>query len=131
MHKNVICAIWILVFISGFARVTLAEMTSTNYRIPTAVMSGGGGYMESSGYEANSTIGQQSPLADPADPPYSDSYDLYPGFWYTVANVGLTCPGDGDGDKDVDGSDLADYSDDSGGLSIDVFAANFGKINCP
>ena len=45
--------------------------------------------------------------------------------------LGLTCPGDFNGDKDVDGSDLADYLFDSGGLGLDVFAADFGRANCP
>ncbi len=42
-----------------------------------------------------------------------------------------TCPGDSNFDMDVDGVDLADYIFDSGGLGLDEFALNFGKINCP
>ena len=42
-----------------------------------------------------------------------------------------SCPADDDGDKDVDGADLAAYILDSGALGPDEFAANFGKINCP
>ncbi len=87
--------------------------------------------MGSAGFQTNATLGQPSPLPDPADPPFSDSYDLYPGFWYTVANVGLTCPGDFNGDRDVDGSDLAEYLFDAGGLGLAVFALNFGKGDCP
>ena len=118
----------ILMFIPG---QTAAEMSSTNYRITTTVVSGGGGPMGSASFQTNGTLGQPSPLADPADPPFSDSYDLYPGFWYTVANIGLTCPGDFNGDRDVDGSDLAEYLFDAGGLGLDAFAENFGKDNCP
>ena len=56
-----------------------------------------------------------------ADPPYSTNYDLYPGFWYTVELEPVTepCEGDFDDDSDVDGSDLA------------VFAADFGRTDCP
>ena len=118
----------ILMFIPG---QNAAEMSSTNYRITTTVVSGGGGPMGSASFQTNGTLGQPSPLADPADPPFSDSYDLYPGFWYTVASIGLTCPGDFNGDRDVDGSDLAEYLFDTGGLGLAVFALNFGKGDCP
>ena len=118
----------ILMFIPG---QTTSEMSSTNYRITTTVVSGGGGPMGSASFQTNGTLGQPSPLPDPADPPFSDSYDLYPGFWYTVANIVLTCPGDFNGDRDVDGSDLAEYLFDTGGLGLEVFAPNFGKGDCP
>ena len=39
--------------------------------------------------------------------------------------------GDFDNDGDVDGADLQEFIFDSGGLGLDVFAANFGKLNCP
>ena len=118
----------ILMFIPG---QTAAEMSSSNYRITTTVVSGGGRPMGSTGFQTNCTLGQPSPLPDSADPPFSDSYDLYPGFWYTVANIVLTCPGDNNGDRDVDGSDLAAYIFDTGGLGLDEFAVSFGKENCP
>jgi hypothetical protein len=41
------------------------------------------------------------------------------------------CEGDLDADQDVDGKDLAAYSSDPGVLSLELFTANFGKINCP
>ena len=108
-----------------------AQMQSPNYRIPSAALSGGGTPMSASSFQTKATLGQPSPLSDSADPPFSYSYDLYPGFWYTVANIGLTCPSDFNGDKDVDGSDLAEYIFDSGGLGLEEFVANFGKENCP
>lgn len=40
------------------------------------------------------------------------------------------CAGDLDNDLDVDGSDLAFYVTDSQGISIDTFAANFGRRDC-
>ncbi len=60
-------------------------MSSANYSITSSVVSGSGGLMESANFDANSTVGQQSPLANPTDPSFSNSYDLYPGFWYTIA----------------------------------------------
>ena len=35
------------------------------------------------------------------------------------------------GDKDVDGSDLAEYLFDSGGIGLNAFAASFGIESCP
>ena len=61
-----------------------AEMTSTNYRIPTTVMSGGSGPMGSTNFQTNSTVGQQSPLLVGDQNPFSDFFDMYPGFWYKV-----------------------------------------------
>ena len=118
----------ILVSIPGQAA---AEMSSTNYRIPASVLSGGGAPMASAVYQINATVGQSSPLMDPLEPPLSDTYDLYPGFWYVIAAFESTCPGDFNGDKDVDGSDLAEYIFDSAGLDLEVFAPNFGKASCP
>jgi hypothetical protein len=131
MQKKMLCAIWILVFISAFALVALAGMTSDNYRIQQSVQSGGGTSSGSTNYQTNSTLGQPSPLMDPDDPPFSDSYDLYPGFWYTVAEIGATCPGDFNGDQDVDGDDLADYLTDTSRVDLIDFAANFGRVDCP
>jgi hypothetical protein len=61
----------------------------------------------------------------------SNTYDLHPGFWYALAALGNICPGDFDGDKDVDGANLVEYMYGSGGLGLDVFAISFGKVNCP
>jgi hypothetical protein len=100
--------------------VAIANMSSTNFTITTTVMSGGGGSMSSPNFQIQGTVGQPTPLPNTADPPYSDSYDLYPGFWYTtVASAPPNdCPGDFENDGDVDGSDLA------------VFAADFGRTDC-
>ena len=81
--------------------------------------------------QAAGTAGQPSPLIDPLAPLISNTYDLYPGFWYALADLESVCPGDFDGDKDVDGAHLVRYIHDSGGLGLDVFAINFGKVNCP
>jgi hypothetical protein len=113
-----------------FAIPAAAGMSSDNYAIPTSVMSGGGAPMGSANYQMNSTLGQSSPLMEQGMDPYSDNYGLLPGFWYTISATGI-CPGDYDWDFDVDGSDLQEFIFDSGGLGLDIFAANFGKANCP
>jgi hypothetical protein len=154
MQKKMLCTICTLAFILCFALSSHAEMGSENYRIPTSVLSGGGAPMTSGSYQTNSTLGQPSPLIDPADPPYSTNYDLYPGFWYTVelGPVVEPCEGDFDDDGDVDGSDLAvfaadfgrtdcanpppcegdfDHDGDVDGSDLAVFAADFGRTDCP
>jgi hypothetical protein len=113
------------------SNIVYAEMASENYRIRSSVHSAGGVRTDSTNFQVNGTIGQPSPLMDPLEPPLSDTYDLYPGFWYTIGVSGDACPGDFNGDGDVDGSDLAEFIFDSGGLGVDIFAANFGKENCP
>jgi hypothetical protein len=40
------------------------------------------------------------------------------------------CEGDLDNDKDVDGSDLADYAAGDSGISMDDFAGLFGSDSC-
>jgi hypothetical protein len=49
-----------------------------------------------------------------------------------VASVGVNwCVGDFDGDKDVDGSDLAAYPTEPRKPFLDEFAVHFGRRNCP
>ena len=109
--------------------------------------------MSSGSYQMNSTMGQPSPLMQGDLNPYSDNYDLYPGFWYTLeASVPQNdCPGDFNSDGDVDGSDLAtfaadfgrtdcdtgeecegdfDNDDDVDGSDLAVFASDFGRTDC-
>ena len=122
----------IFLFVFCFAVGAIAGMESENYRIPTSVMSGGGAPMSSDSYQTNSAVGQSSPLMNPADPPYSTNYDLYPGFWYTVAAEPMdACEGDFDEDGDVDGSDLAVFAAGETTITLEEFASDFGKTNCP
>jgi photosystem II stability/assembly factor-like uncharacterized protein len=54
----------------------------------------------------------------------------YAGVWNRSINYPCQCdftPADGD----VDGSDLAAYIADQAGISLSVFAAEFGRTNCP
>lgn len=74
-------------------------MSSTSYRIPTMVMSGGGGIMSSGSFSLVSTIGQSSPLGNGS----SDNYRLDPGYWYTVL-IGFVV-------GDINGDGIADLKD--------------------
>ena len=109
--------------------------------------------MTSASYAANGTLGQPSPVMDPANPPISLSYNLQPGFWYTLESEPIDlCEGNFDGDTDVDGSDLATFAADFGrtncasappcegdfdkdndvdGSDLAAFAADFGRTDCP
>ncbi|NVM24102.1 MAG: hypothetical protein HWN68_20275 [Desulfobacterales bacterium] len=69
MQKKTFYTILSVAFILGFSLAALAQMGSENYSIPTSVMSGGGGLMDSGSYQTEATLGQPSPLMDPADPP--------------------------------------------------------------
>ncbi len=150
MQKKMCCVILALGFILVIAGGALCEMSSANFSIPTSVVSGGGSPASSTNFQTDATLGQPSPLVDPADPPYSTNYDLYPGFWYTVAAEPMdACEGDFDNDGDVDGSDLATFAADFGrtdcvddcegnfdedgdvdGSDLAVFAADFGRTDC-
>ena len=131
MERKMFSGLLIFAAWLGLSPIGIAEMVSDNYRIRSSVHSAGGVPVGSTNYQINGTVGQPSPLMDPVEPPLSNTYDLYPGYWYVIAAFESTCPGDYNGDKDVDGSDLAEYLFDSGGLSLEVFAPNFGKENCP
>jgi hypothetical protein len=106
-----------------------AEISSTNYRITTTVISGGGRPMSSSSYQINGTVGQPSPLIDPLFPPQSASYDLLTGFWYTIA-AGSGCLYDYLGDGDVDGADLVEFLNAYSSIEVAAFALEFGRLDC-
>ncbi len=123
VHGLLFCVVFFFILYP----LSLRAGASSSYAVPTSVISGGGNLSGSENFEISSTIGQASPLLDPFDPPYSDSYDLYPGFWYTL-DAGAGCPDlacfaagfgqlgsepgyspgcDLDHDGDMDGTDLA------------------------
>ena len=131
MERKMFSGLLIFAAWLGLSPIGIAEMVSDNYRIRSSVHSAGGVPVGSTNYQINGTVGLPSPLMDPVEPPLSNTYDLYPGYWYVIAAFESTCPGDYNGDKDVDGSDLAEYLFDSGGLDLEMFAVNFGKANCP
>ena len=84
MTVRVLVILLSIVFLTGGSGVR-AEMSSTNFKIPYSVQSSGGGFTGSDNYQMNTTLGQPSPLMDTQDSPFSDNYDLYSGFWYTIA----------------------------------------------
>lgn len=132
MTKASILGFLFLFLVSNPGNRAIAQMQSEHYRISTSVMSGGGGSMNSGSetYQYNGTMGQPSPLMDAADPPYSSSYDLYPGFWYTL---GTGCAWDIEpepGDGDVDGADLAVFITIYAVDDLAAFAAEFGRSDC-
>jgi hypothetical protein len=134
MRRKALRVFLAAVFVLGTALLCEAGMESENYQITTSTMSGGGGAMGSTNYQMNSTLGQPSPLMDPADQPGSESYRLFPGFWYTL-DLGLGCYYDLDGDGDVDGKDLAEIAAGFGGAydpdDLMDFALEFGGDLCP
>jgi hypothetical protein len=64
--------------------------------------------MTSLSFQANTTLGQPTPLTEEDIPLMFDSFDLYPGVWYamTADQIQNSCPGDLNGDGDVDEEDL-------------------------
>ena len=71
--------IWILT-----GTVYGGSQSSQSFTIRSSVLSGGGGDMVSANYNLLSTAGQSTPLINQDELPYSTSWDLYPGFSYTV-----------------------------------------------
>jgi len=124
--KKIVWLVIMAVLFLGLANPVFPGMQSTNFKIPTSHFSGGGGAMSSTDFRLQSSAGQSSPLMDADNPPGSSSYELYPGYWYTLdagladcdlvafaaafgslngdVNYSLVCDFDGDGD--VDGGDL-------------------------
>ena len=84
MKKRIFCILCMLIFVSIFYTHASAGMASQNFRISTSVLSGGGAISESLSFKNNGTLGQSSPLIDPADPPGSENFTTLSGFWYTV-----------------------------------------------
>lgn len=111
------------------ANPAAALMSSTNYTISTIVISGGGGPMTSANYLMNGTIGQPSPLIDPALPPQSTNYDLLTGFWYTIG-AGSGCLYDYNDDGDVDGADLEEFLNAYSSSEVAGLALEFGRVDC-
>ena len=112
-----------------FVTPAAAEMSSTNYRITTTVMSGGGGSIASTNFQVNSSLGQPSPLMKQGMDPYSDNYGLLPGFWYTL-NASSGCLYDYLDDGDVDGADLAEFLNTYSSSEVAALALEFGRVDC-
>ncbi len=80
MRKTKILLIVQTVLFCLFAAGANAEMSSTSYKIPTSVISGGGNTMSSANFSMLSTLGQPSALGSGS----STGYIGYPGFLYTL-----------------------------------------------
>lgn len=96
--KTMNCIIVFTVVVLMAAGLATADMSSTNYQIPSSALAAGGGILSSTNYRVSSILGQSSPLMDQDDPPESASYSLYPGFWYSVEAEDA----DGDGVPDAE-----------------------------
>ncbi len=48
-----------------------------------------------------------------------------------TVTLGDVCLGDQNGDQDVDGLDLASFAAGGAGITLEAFAQDFGKTNCP
>ena len=82
-----------------FVSTANAEMSSTNFRIASSVISGGGNLMSSNNYNLVSTLGQSTSIGNSS----STNYDLDAGFWYTML---LDTVGDVNGDGVVNLKDV-------------------------
>jgi len=129
MRTNVFIILIIAAMLTASVMPTSAQMSSTNYRITTTVMSGGGAPMGSTNFQINSTLGQSSPLMEQGMDPYSDNYGLLPGFWYTIG-AGSGCLYDYFGDGDVDGADLAEFMNAFSSSELAAFSLEFGRLDC-
>jgi hypothetical protein len=128
MTSRVLTILLIIVIFTGISGAG-AEMSSTNFKIPYSVLSSGGEFKSSTNFEAEDTLGQPTPLMEDEFVPSSTNYRNYPGIWYLLAGISK-CPGDYNGDLDVDGSDLKEHIMNPAGVSLADFAANFGKVDC-
>ncbi len=101
-------------------------MSSASYSIKSSVFPGGGAPMMSASFRNNDTIGQT--IA--SEPVSSSTYDLYPGFWYTMNTS--CCIWDIEPDGDVDGIDLYLFINPPYSASdIEGFGFEFGRTDCP
>ena len=78
MRKRTFFSILPFVLILVLAAAAIAVMSSTNYRIKTSVLSGGGTSMDSANYKMTTTLGQSSATGQSS----SSSYTNYAGFWH-------------------------------------------------
>ena len=70
---------WIAIGLVGLSDPANSQMSSTNYRITTDVLAGGGGASGSTGYSLLSTLGQPTPSGASG----STGFYNYGGFIYT------------------------------------------------
>ncbi len=102
-------------------------MHSSSYTITADVVSGGGGALSSTTYRLQSSIGQPTPIMDQTEPPYSTSYDMYPGFWFAMEsppvcmNITAFAASFGFMDFDFSYNPVCDFDSDGDVDGIDLF----------
>ena len=79
----------------------LAQMSSTNYKIPVSVMDATGTQKSSDSYNIKDAMGQPTPIGDPKT---STHYKLLSGFIYTDGQIYI--PGDATSDCAVNIADV-------------------------
>ena len=79
----------------------LAQMSSTNYKIPVSVMDATGTEKNSDNYKIKDAMGQPTPVGDPKT---SQNYKLLSGFIYTDGQIYI--PGDASSDCGVNIGDV-------------------------
>lgn len=84
MKTKIMHSFLTLALLLAFVLAASADMQSDNYRITSSVISAGGEPTASDNFLSNSTQGQSTPVMDTNNPPQSDNYENYPGFWYTA-----------------------------------------------
>jgi len=88
-----------LLFLPSFSPLAQAEMSSTNYRITSTAISGGGNVMTSASFRLGATFGQAGANGSSS----SDNYAIDSGFWLTLL---FYVVGDINGDGDIDLEDV-------------------------
>lgn len=84
MGKLFIGVIFVFFLALGFGRLSVAQMETANYKIPSSVLSGGILPMASNTFQINGTQGQVSSIKESTDSVDSQNYALYSGYWYTI-----------------------------------------------
>jgi len=94
--------LWLSTVIIVFLSVpALAQMSSTNYKIPVSVMDATGTQKSSDNYKIKDAVGQPTPIGDPKT---STNYKLLSGFIYTDGQIYI--PGDANSDCIVNSADI-------------------------
>jgi hypothetical protein len=107
--------------------IAQAEMQSAHHTLTIGTLSVASSHISSQNYDIEFSLGQPS-IINSSDISFSDSYDLYAGFWNAIPTP---CSGDSESDKDVDGMDLFYFINHfSQNDRLVIFSSEFGRNNC-